>query len=174
MVDKDDEEFTITDDTLIKRAKHLNNTVNHFWNRWEKEYLQELCNARRYPSKRQQFSAVQEGRHNCVQDPDLPRGFWKVARVTRLLTGKDGQHRGAVLRVAARGEQETTLQRPLQLLYPLEINCSSDKDNQAVDDRTYLLMEITNILQSQAIPPLSCMTEVSRPYLIRVLLKRGI
>jgi len=70
----------------------------------------------------------QEGDIVVVQDSDLPRGFWMVARVTKLLTGRDGRHRGAVVRVAARGEQATTLQRPLQLLYPLEINCNSDKD----------------------------------------------
>ena len=65
-----------------------------------------------------------------VQDPDLPRGFWKIARVTKLLTGNDGHHRGAVLKVAARGEQATTLRRPLQLLYPLEIHCNLDKGEQ--------------------------------------------
>ena len=34
-----------------------------------------------------------------------------------------------MLRVAARGGQATTLQRPLQLLYPLEIHDSSGKDD---------------------------------------------
>ena len=36
-VDNDDEEFTATDDTLQKRAKHLNNVINYFWSRWVKE-----------------------------------------------------------------------------------------------------------------------------------------
>jgi len=53
-VDKDDEDFTTTEDTLRRRAKHLNNVVNHFWNRWTKEYLQELHDAHRYASKGQQ------------------------------------------------------------------------------------------------------------------------
>ena len=136
IVDKDDEEFTVTEDTLRKRAKNLNNVLNHFWTRWAKEYLQELHNAHRYPSKRPQSSTVREGDVVVVQDPDLPRGFWKVARVTGLIIGRDGLHRGAVLRVAARGEQATTLRRPLQLLYPLEINCSSDRDDQAADKVT--------------------------------------
>jgi len=87
-----------------------------------------LHDAHHYTSKGQQPSIVQEGDIVVVQDLDLPRGFWKAARVTKLLTGRDGRHRGAVVRVAARGEQATTLQRPLQLLYPLEINCNSDKD----------------------------------------------
>jgi len=38
-----------------------------------------------------------------------------------------------MLRVAARGGQATTYQRPLQLLYPLGISCSSDEDKQTED-----------------------------------------
>ena len=41
-----------------------------------------------------------------------------------------------LVRVAARGEQSTTLQRPLQLLYPLEIHCSSSGDDEAKDQNT--------------------------------------
>ena len=119
-----------TEDILRKRTKYLNSVVNHFWNRWAKEYLQELRNAHRYPNNKQHSSPVREGDIVVVRDPDLPRGFWKIARVTRLLTGNDGNHRGAVLRVAARGEQATTLQRPLQLLYPLEIHCCLAKGDQ--------------------------------------------
>lgn len=52
------------------------------------------------------------------------------------MTGKDGHTRGAILRVAARGEQSTTLQRPLQLLYPLEIHCSSSGDDEAKEQNT--------------------------------------
>ena len=50
-------------------------------------------------------------------------------------TGKDGHARGVILKVAARGEQATTLQRPLQLLYPLEIHCSTSGDKQPKDKR---------------------------------------
>jgi len=28
-----------------------------------------------------------------IQDPELPRGFWKTARIAKLLKGKDGQCR---------------------------------------------------------------------------------
>ena len=105
----------------------LNYIVNQFWNRWAKEHLQELQNAHHYPNKKQQSSLVQEGDMVVVQDPDLPRGFWKLAKVMRLLTGHNGHHRGTVLRVAARGGQATTLQQPLQFLYSLEINCGLDQ-----------------------------------------------
>ena len=52
---------------------------------------------------------------DVVHDSDMPRGFWKVGRVMKLITGKNDQVRGAVLRVVARGEQATMLRQPLQL-----------------------------------------------------------
>jgi len=58
MIDSDDEEFTVTEDILRKRTKYLNSVVNHFWNRWAKEYLQELRNAHRYPNNKQHSSPV--------------------------------------------------------------------------------------------------------------------
>ena len=40
-----------------------------------------------------------------------------------MITGRDGQIRGAILRVASEKGRSTTLQCPLQRLYPLEIKC---------------------------------------------------
>ena len=109
-LDDGDEEFTVDTNTLQRRARHLNNVINHFWKRWAKEYLSELRNAHQYPKASQSFSSVREGDVVVVYDSDVPRGFWKIARVTKLLTGDDGHSRGAILRVAARGEHATTLQ----------------------------------------------------------------
>jgi hypothetical protein len=49
-----------------------------------------------------------------------------VARVEKLITGRDELVRGAVLKLPPKNGQQTTLQRPLQLIYPLEITqCES-------------------------------------------------
>ena len=45
-----------------------------------------------------------------------------------MFSGKDGHVRGAVLAVASRSGQSTTLQRPLQLLYPLAFNHCGDTE----------------------------------------------
>ena len=58
-----------------------------------------------------------------VQTEGQPRGFWKLAKVERMITGQDGVTRGAVIRVAGKGKQLKTLSRPVQHLFPLEINC---------------------------------------------------
>ena len=46
---EDDEEFILNGHRqLTRRARHLNHTLNIFWNRWWREYLLELQEAHRY------------------------------------------------------------------------------------------------------------------------------
>ena len=56
-----------------------------------------------------------------VKDEHLPRGHWKLGVVQKVLTGRDGLTRAAVVKVAGSNRQQSTLKRPIQLLYPLEI-----------------------------------------------------
>ena len=56
-----------------------------------------------------------------VHDENHPRTFWKLGRVENLIEGHDGLVRAAVVRVASESGT-TTLRRPVQLLYPLEMN----------------------------------------------------
>ena len=57
-----------------------------------------------------------------VHSTDQPRGFWKLGRVKKVLVGQDGKVRGAVVQVVGKGRQATTLHRPIQRLYPLEVS----------------------------------------------------
>ena len=52
-----------------------------------------------------------------------------MARVQSIITGKDGMVRGAVLKVASKSGPPTMLQRPLQLLCPLEISSNFPTTN---------------------------------------------
>ena len=117
----EDENFEVTGESLQRRAKHLNSVLNHFWRRWSKEYLLELRDAHRQRSVVGTPNPVKKGDIVLVHDQDRPRGFWKIAQVEKLITGKDGLVRGATLRLPTKDGQQTTLQRPLQLIYPLEI-----------------------------------------------------
>ena len=51
------------------------------------------------------------------------QGFWKLARVEDTVVERDERVRGAVIRTCDKVGRPTVLQRPIQLLYPLEINC---------------------------------------------------
>ena len=46
-------------------------------------------------------------------------GKWKIGAVERLIQGLDGVIRGAQLKAG-----KTLIERPLQLLYPLELTCN--------------------------------------------------
>ena len=66
-----------------------------------------------------------------VHDEHLPRGLWKLGRIQETIKGRDGQIRGATIRVARRDRQQDLLHRPIQLLYPLEV-CSPSPETGTV------------------------------------------
>ena len=118
----DDDDFKVTSASVQRRAKHLNSVLNQFWRRWSKEYLLELRESHQHQHSSKSHSLIDVGDVVVVHDQDHPRGFWKIARVERTLIGKDGHIQGAVLRLPSKNGRPTILQRPLQLLYPLEID----------------------------------------------------
>ena len=95
----------------------------------------ELRDAHRQKHPTSAVPTVGVGAIVLVHDQDHPRGFWKMAKVQKLITGRDGQTRGAVLKVANRNGKHATLQRPLQCIYPLRVTQSKAFDEpEAPDD----------------------------------------
>ena len=126
--DLDDDEFTLNAIQVTHRVKHLNNVLNHFWKRWRKEYLSGLREAHAYVARKHSDHGnphVTVGDIVIVSDDSLPRGQWKLGIVQELLKGKDGMVRAATVKIASSDQQYSTLKRPIQLLYPLEIRCES-------------------------------------------------
>ena len=122
LLDPGDEEFTVDPTQLLKRAKYLSNTLNHFWRRWRSEYLVELRESHRQSNHNSPTQpSITTGDVVVVHDENLPRGFWKLGRVEEVIAGRDGRVRGAAVRLASRKRQQTLIHRPIQLLYPLEI-----------------------------------------------------
>ena len=60
------------------------------------------------------------------------RSLWRLGRVMHLVRGNDGKVRGAKVKVAERGKKPTTLRRPIQKLYPIEIG-NQDITQQKLD-----------------------------------------
>ena len=122
-----DEEFMIDSGQVTKRVKHLNNVINHFWKRWRMEYLSCLRESHAHLSKRSKFndSQISEGEVVIVKDDHLPRGQWRLGIVQEVMMSCDGLKRAATIKIVSSNRQHTTLRRPVQLLYPLEILCKS-------------------------------------------------
>ena len=123
MCDPGDGDYEINSTQLTRRMRHLSNILNHFWKRWRTEYLAELRESHKHLlGKSRGNPQISVGDMVIVHDDSLPRSFWKLGRVRDLIVGRDGRTRGATVTVANKERRLTTLNRPLQLLYPLEID----------------------------------------------------
>ena len=82
----------------------------------------ELRESHRYLATRRGKPLIRIGDVVLIEDRDQPRGFWRLARVEKLLAGHDDPVRGAEVRVSTPTGRLTMLRRPVQALYPLELN----------------------------------------------------
>ena len=116
---------------LNSRLRYLNRSLDGFWKRWRKEYLLELreahCHHRSYGE-----SQLSEGDIVVVYSDDQPRSCWKLGRIEKMIVGVDGQKRAATVRVSKKG-RISTLDRPIQHLYPLEVSPQSDEEENTLD-----------------------------------------
>ena len=109
--------------TLIKHMIHPNEVLDHFWRCWKMEYHLKLRNTHREPPGKGVNRMIRVGEVVVVQDTNCPREFWKLVHVESLIKGSHGRVRGASVRIRSPDNHYAHLQRPIQLLYPLEV-CS--------------------------------------------------
>ncbi|XP_065180199.1 uncharacterized protein LOC135810634 [Sycon ciliatum] len=135
MIDQDDIDLaTVQRDDVLRRLVHIKQLTDHFWTRWQAEYLLELRNAHRKPQSASRGAEVGVGDVVVIHEDGVARGLWNLARVEKLLTSKDGQVRGAVVKHTTNGGRVTCLRRPLQLLYPVELG--EHRESNTPDDVT--------------------------------------
>ena len=124
-------------DEFSKRFLYLTRKLQHFWNRWRREYLVDL---REFHKLKQQKPAdVAKDDVVLIHEDNVKRGERKMGVIEELIAGKDGQVRGAKFRKLGRGKFEI-LTRPLQKLYPLEITIR-DHDKKSVGNDESLTEE---------------------------------
>ena len=109
-------------EALSKRARYHRKLLEHFTQRWRKEYLVSLMEA--YKSKQVTKQPLISVGDVCILKNDqAKRAFWKLCKVSELLTGKDGNVRAARVEVtSSRGKH--LFRRPIQHLVPLEIRAN--------------------------------------------------
>ena len=147
-----EEEYGLSREHLARRLVHLNKLLSDFWTRWQTEYLMELRDSHRYVGKTSDKSSVSVGDVVLVYDT-TPRGFWKLAKVTNLVSGQDGKVRGAVLKVASPGKKALTLERPLQRLYPLELPSAPEQVEVEQPERIIEAEESEHEVETASRPP---------------------
>ena len=100
---------------LIKRKKFMNIILNHFWQRWRKEYLTSLREVQRVKIK-QRSAKIELGDIVIVYDEKQPRHLWQMGRVTNLIAGNDEVIRSASVKL---GKSGCIINRPVNKLYPI-------------------------------------------------------
>ena len=118
-----------TEGILTRRAKFLQRTLDHFWNRWKSEYLTQLREYHRYSKRANSVRKVQVGDIVCLHENKTPRQQWRLGKIEPLLPGRDGHVRSAVVRVKSGNSPTAEWRRPLQRLYPLEVRFDNGTAN---------------------------------------------
>ncbi|XP_018371866.1 PREDICTED: uncharacterized protein LOC108766835 [Trachymyrmex cornetzi] len=93
---------------------HLQKVRQHFWKRWQREYLQTLQMRSKWTRGQEKMEA---GIMLLLKDDNLPPLRWKLGRVVEIFAGKDG-----IVRVATVQTENGRLRRAIQKLCPLPIN----------------------------------------------------
>ena len=99
---------------LTKMNKRLEEAKANGWRRWKREYIHSLMEGHRQNKKEGATPVV--GEVVPVIGDEKNRGEWKKEKVPHLIKGKDGVVRGVILL-----HKGHTIERPLQLVCPLEI-----------------------------------------------------
>ena len=102
---------------LRKRYKYLQKCKDSVWKRWSTEYLRSL--RERYIAKKKGGRGIPAvGEVVIIKSDQRNRGAWVTGVIIELITGRDGVIRGAKVRTG-----KSILERPVQFLYPMELNC---------------------------------------------------
>ncbi|XP_026317697.1 uncharacterized protein LOC113233891 [Hyposmocoma kahamanoa] len=97
----------------LARYARLEKIHQHFWNRWQKEYIAELQQRRKWKTETDN-QRLKIGDLVLLQEDHVPPLCWRLGRVQRLFPGSDG-----ISRVAEVNTTRGSVRRPLVRLCPL-------------------------------------------------------
>ena len=113
----EEETWATADKNLRKRTKFLQTCKDHLWKRWQREYLTALREQHNLVHKSAKYQ-VEVGDVVIVRTDSKNRSKWPLAIVQQTYPGRDGHTRAVQLKTS-KGVKE----RPVQHLYPLELQC---------------------------------------------------
>lgn len=146
---------------MNKRAKYLKLLQDHFWNRWQKEYVTELRQFHRYASgckEPAKESGVNPGDVVLVKENKRPRNTWKLDRVKEMINGSDDKAGRAIVSVAGSKKGLTDLKRSIEHLVPVECNqipetvIPEDANETCADSETGSTPEVAKVLSNRSGP----------------------
>lgn len=88
--------------------------LEHFWKRWESEYLSSLQERKKWRREREN---IKIGQLVLLRDENLPPAQWKLGRIQEILPGKDGLVRNVLVKT-----EKSIFKRPVQKICILPID----------------------------------------------------
>ena len=120
-----------------------------FWKRWRTEYLQELRESHRtllQRSNSQISNPITEGKVVIIFEKGAPKNSWRLGRIEQVVVSSDGMIQSALIWVSSKGGHTTTLQCPVQRLYPLEVELTT------LPSRNVCLLSLESQVNKQLCP----------------------
>lgn len=113
----EEETWRITDQDIRRRAKYLRTCKDKMWSHWRREYLTALRERHNLTHAVTKFQP-KKGDVVIVKTDNKNRGTWLLAIVNEVYPSSDDVIRAVQLKTA-----KSMLERPVQHLYPLELEC---------------------------------------------------
>jgi hypothetical protein len=140
--DVTDPDYNPKPESTRNKLKHMfkcdQALLNELWDAFKGEYLLGLRQQHQSKHKKspgEVCAPPKEGQVVIVAETLQPRSSWKLARIEKLKVSEDGQIRSAKVRVIKgklsgspilRKVKTTLIERPINKLYPLEVEDESD------------------------------------------------
>ena len=120
--------------------------LDQFTKQWRREYLTRLREQSLAKlHKRNSGSTISQGEIVIVKNETTPRAFWKLARVEKLLPGRDGNIRAAEIKLGSK----FVTRRPIEQLVPIEVKSTladletgQEVEKECIQDDDSLLYEV--------------------------------
>ena len=141
------------DDVVVsigRRKAFMDMILTHFWERWRKEHLSYLRECQHIKIK-QRGAKIQVNDVVIVYEEKQPRQLWQMARVEKLISGSDGNVRGATVKLAKSGN---LINRPTNKLYPIlpcEDNVSPDTSKSISVPKEVINVSVKNYAETPAL-----------------------
>ncbi|PFX31375.1 hypothetical protein AWC38_SpisGene3829 [Stylophora pistillata] len=115
--------------TTRQRYLYQQKLINHFWQRWRREYLLQLSVRNKWVNEQ---PALKTGDVVPISEDKVSRGKWPIGRVERLLPGKD-----SLICIVVLKTKKGPLRRPVQRLQRLDASNTQFGSGEFGDSSAY-------------------------------------
>lgn len=126
-----------TKSRFIEYCSNATKSSDKFWETWRNEYLislRKLTQTEHNSPRNAEKRIPIEGEIVLLNEPEIPRGLWKLPIMKEIRKGRDNNVRSTIIEIP----NKRILNRPINLLYPLGISdetpIKQERDNEDMEE----------------------------------------